>query len=227
MEMVRHAVEEEQADVSHENSRGVFPLYLAAREGRTRILRYLVETARARVNQRTREDGRTALLGACESGQLCAVEYLLTHAKADLRQTTVDGVSALYLACQKGHVAVCQFLVERAGADVRCRSKDSEFFPLYGAAGGGHAELVRYLVESCGADVGQVTADGASALFIACFKGHLQCARVLVECAHADVHQSTTDGFFPLYIASCIGHLHVVTSVASFSTFFSCLCFLL
>ena len=75
----------------------------------------------AAIDARDRQ-GRTALHGVAERGQMSGVELLVSR-RAAVDLADASGMTPLHLAVKEGHAAVAALLLER-GADVRARAKD-------------------------------------------------------------------------------------------------------
>ena len=78
------------------------------------IIKLLIEDFRADVNSR-RRDGSTALMDACEAGELEIVKELLDTYGADPHAEDRDGHTALDLAREHGHSKVAALVEDRGG----------------------------------------------------------------------------------------------------------------
>lgn len=92
------------------------PLMLAAQEGRSRVIRILLNKG-AHVSIAANGDATVLHLSA-QNGHL-TVTVDLIKAGADLEARTFDGCTPLYVAVQQGYSEVVAALIE-AGAEVNC-----------------------------------------------------------------------------------------------------------
>ncbi|XP_064167129.1 ankyrin repeat and SOCS box protein 18 isoform X2 [Anguilla rostrata] len=138
------------------------PLCIAAAQGYTECLRYLLEHG-ARPNLTA--GGKTALHEACENDNTDCVELLLERG-ASAGLPSEDGYTPLHL-CRTPQSLRCAKALVRHGARVDVASEDEGETPLHVAARHGlhhHAQLyLRY-----GADVNARSASGVTPLGAAC-----------------------------------------------------------
>ena len=90
---------------------GDFPLWTASFHGYVDIVRWLLADgggARDDVHSST-ERGDTALMAACQSGELECIQ-LLWESGSDLRAVNHRGITPLWLACQHGNVNIVRWL---------------------------------------------------------------------------------------------------------------------
>jgi len=169
---------------------GVTPLYRAAGQGRTDIVRYLIEKG-ANVNFRTKEWGHTPLYEAASRGFDDVVELLLA-AGADPRARDRNGYTAFAVAALGGQVDVAEMLLKHSdvnGADSYGNTL------LMAATTTGQTEAIRWLVGK-GADidkVSQIEHGGRTALIDAAVVGAVESARTLLELG-ANPHLKMKDG---------------------------------
>jgi ankyrin repeat protein len=157
----------------------------------------------------TTKSGETVLMMAARSGNLEAVNGLLTRGgRHDARERR--GQTALMWAAAEGHAAVVRRLID-AGADINA-TLDSGFTPLFFAVREGHIDVVRAFLQA-GADVNATlqrresapgspalykpAGKGTSPLLLAVQNGHFELAVALVD-AGADPNDRRT-GFTPLH----------------------------
>ena len=91
------------------------------REARSLKIAALLLDHGANIDARDRQ-GRTALHGVAERGQLNAVQLLVSR-RAAVDLADASGMTPLHLAVKEGHAPVAALLLER-GADARARAKD-------------------------------------------------------------------------------------------------------
>jgi len=142
-------------------SDGKSPLIIASELGHTEAVKVLL-AAGASV-ERIKQDGETAMMGACVNGHRDVVELLLDQG-ADVGLTKHSGWTTLMLACRNGHRGVSELLLDR-GAVVGQADKDG-WTALMLACQDGHRDVGELLLDR-GADAGQANEDGQTALMVA------------------------------------------------------------
>jgi ankyrin repeat protein len=166
------------------------PLYKAAGEGRTDIVRYLIAHG-ANVNYRGSEWGHTPLSEAATRGFDDVVEILL-KAGADPKAKDRNGYTAFATAALGGQFDVAEALLKYSdvnGADAYGNTW------LMSATTTGETEAIRWLVGK-GADVNKVSQlehGGRTALIDAAEVGAVDSARTLLELG-ANPHLKMKDG---------------------------------
>ena len=122
-------------------------LTLACENGHTAVAEELVR-AGAVVDAADPERGFTALMRAARNGQLCTVQWLLTHCgeKIDVNRATVGNEhTALSLACAAGHALVAEQLLQH-GANPLHKLSDNRTC-LIEASRNGHMKCVELLID--------------------------------------------------------------------------------
>jgi ankyrin repeat protein len=99
-------------------------LILASSEGRTKVVRYLLEETETNVNVKDKKGG-TALLYAVTNGHLDVVK-LLVEGRANPNSQDRYGDTALHYASISDNMAIIQYLVERAGSDPSVKNSDGK-----------------------------------------------------------------------------------------------------
>jgi uncharacterized protein len=216
------------SDVNAVSRYGVTPLSLAAAGGSARLLDTLFKGgADPRKADGALHDGRTLLMLAARTGNVGAVQLLLSKGENPNAVETRTGTTALMWAALENRAETVRVLV-KAGADSNVRSKVTAYphtppgvigdaleegysyvgqtvLPKGGwtalmyAARQGALDGARALVE-CGADLNLADQDGTPALTFAIINGHYDVATLLVE-RGANVNQPDRTGATPLYSA--------------------------
>ncbi|KAJ4131383.1 hypothetical protein NW754_007759 [Fusarium falciforme] len=176
------------------------PLSWAAQDGRTGIVKLLLNDKGVDVNARDKE-GWTPLLRASEKGHE-AVGRLLIDKRADVNARDKEGWTPLLLASLNGHEAVARLLIDK-GADVDASGEEG-WTPLLRASEKGHEAMARLFIDK-GADVNGSNKYGWTPLLRASEKGHEAVVRLLID-KGADVDASDKEGWTPLLRASEKGH---------------------
>lgn len=141
---------------------------------------------------------------AAATGDLGAIQQLLS-ARADLVNAySGDGYSPLQLACFFHQPGVARYLIEQ-GADVNAPSANAQQVrPLHSAAAARSSELVALLLEK-GADINAAQANGFTALHAAAHQGDEVLIKMLLE-KGADINAIAHDGTTPMDQALRQGH---------------------
>jgi ankyrin repeat protein len=166
------------------------PLYKAAGEGRTEIVKYLIEKG-ADVNFRGREWGHTPLHEAASRGFDDVIEVLL-EAGADPKVKDRNGYTAFAIAALGGQIDAAEALLERSDVDAADNYGNTL---LMAATTTGQTEAIRWLVGK-GAEIDKVSQleyGGRTALISAAEVGALESARTLLELG-ANPHLKMKDG---------------------------------
>lgn len=129
------------ADVNGKDDGGYPVISVAAANGHTDIVRYLVEDAGVPVDAKG-DDGGTALKWAANSGYLPVVKYLVSKGALIDSKDYVGG-TPLWIAAYQGRLNVVKYLVSM-GADVNTDSFNGRT-PLSAALGNGLSEVTQYL----------------------------------------------------------------------------------
>jgi ankyrin repeat protein len=166
------------------------PLYKAAGQGRTEIVRYLIAHG-ANVNYRGAEWGKTPLSEAASNGFDDVVEILI-KAGADPRVKDRSGYNAFALAVLGGQNDVAEALMKYG--DVNGADSSGNTL-LMAATTTGQTEAIRWLIDK-GADINKVSQleyGGRTALIDAAEVGAVESAQVLLELG-ANPHLKMKDG---------------------------------
>ncbi|CAG8069864.1 unnamed protein product [Penicillium nalgiovense] len=180
------------------------PLYYAALLGLTQTVSFLIQHGKHRLNEKGIL-GRTALLAACEKGNIKITEMLLENG-ADVTIPDNEGRQPVYVASWDGHIEIVQLLLER-NVDVNIM-QNYGWTPVNLASDQGHTEVVKLLLEH-GADIRIANNNGWTPVNSASDKGHMEVVKLLVEHG-ADITVANNDGWTPVNAASFHGHVEVV-----------------
>jgi ankyrin repeat protein len=175
LNMVMGLLEDRVYINSRDNMTNDTPLILAARNGRTETVEFLIKKG-AKVND-VNNHGDSALIAAAEHGHLDAVKLLLEGDAAVNRQNS-EGEKALTLAARQGHLTVVEKLLE-AGANIRARNNHGST-ALILAARFGRDPVVRLLLRK-NAEVNVEDKKHRTALSLAARFGHPAIVRLLLD----------------------------------------------
>lgn len=169
--------------------------------GHTRIVRYLVEHAGARVDILS-SSGFPPVFDACYAGHLDTVSSIWELAPGTLKISNREGWTCLHAACRNGHLHIVQFLC-KLGFDVNKATFDKRT-PLSEAVFKNHLNIVKHLIEVAGVIV------TSHSFYLACHQGHINIAKYLFEKGNIDINFQSTRGFTPFTAACLKGHLDIL-----------------
>lgn len=142
-ETVYRLIEQYPTMLELRDEQGASPLYKAAWNGRTELVRGLIARG-AEVNVAT-TNGLTPLHGGALNGYLEICRMLLDYGADPNARSTVQGNTPLHVVWQGGHAEVAALLIEH-GADINAVEKWYGMTPLHYAAVHGKVDLATTLL---------------------------------------------------------------------------------
>lgn len=167
------------------------PLNFASLEGKTDIVKYLVEKG-ADINTRDRE-GSNPLQNAAIKGYFDIVKILVEKG-SDVNYKDDNDVTPLHFACMSGNYELVKYLIDK-GANVRAVSKAGRE-PIFEAAWGGNLEMLKFL-ESKGADLKGINSNGNTPLHFASRNGSKELIEYILSKGY-DINQKNNAGQAPI-----------------------------
>lgn len=179
------------------------PLRLAAAQGATDIVEWLLAYAGANIEARDNE-GFTALHFAAYCGQLATTRCLVHHG-ASIDAVDDNGVTPLMWAAKAGHTDIIKYFVTEAGT-----TRESLDAALHYAADCNRINCAEWLIAEGGADIETRNACGLTALHIAARNGYSHMVKMLIKHG-AKVLALTNDGRTPADFALKNSHETIAT----------------
>lgn len=200
---------EKGADVNRPHKQtNEFPLYLAAFNGHTPIVEYLLSRPGVKVDQVYEKNGGTALHAASSRGHTETVKALV-QGGASLTKLNKQSYTPLMVAAEGGIADTAKLLCE-LGADPNFKNPGKGTFALQLAAGNGYQKAAAALVE-CKADVNLANNLNETSLFSAAHDGHVEVVRILLDNgAHVNTASTGKDGSSPLQAACVQGNFSIL-----------------
>ena len=153
----------------------------------------------------TNEEGKTALMLACERGHEDIVHSLLSAgANVDIQDN--KGLSALMLAGMHNHISIIHMLLE-ANANPHLTIFDGSNAIMIACQHGSY-EVVELLI-SKGVDYKYQQEDGVNAFMLACQSGHTQIVKLLLK-EQVDPSVQNKNGWNGFIMACENGHTQIV-----------------
>lgn len=146
-------------DVSIVDKTGYNVLMYAAASGSEEIVRLLldIKSQTLGVNQKSKREGKTALLLAASHAMWKTAKIFIEHGVSLDDQIEGDGYAAIHLAAGQGNEATTKLLIEY-GAEINTFTKHFDQSPLYLAVKSGHIGTVTALL-AAGADPNHTSTD--------------------------------------------------------------------
>jgi len=191
------------ANINAADKDGATPVFYAAGNGHTEVIKLLIECG-VEVNTADTDD-YTPLNIAAHIGYTEVVKLLIENG-ADLNVAINNCYTPLGTASKEGYFKVVKLLIG-SGADVNTANMHG-YTPLYLAAQEGHTEVVKLLIGS-GAKVNTTNTFDESPLYIAANNGHMEVVKLLTDNG-ANVNIVDRNGYIPLHRAIKEGHIEVV-----------------
>lgn len=174
------------------NPRGSSPLTVAAADGYTDLVKFLVNKG-ADVNS-SNTYGNTPLHYSAWASDFESFKFLCENgAKLDARN--INGQSVLQYSCMGGNPDIFKYCISK-GMDINAKLEDGSTL-IHWAASGGNIDIFKYLEEK-GFDVKSKDKDGSLPVFWAASSNKLDMVKYLVEQKGIDVNIKDDLGFCPL-----------------------------
>uniref|UniRef100_A0A1X7T0N1 Uncharacterized protein n=1 Tax=Amphimedon queenslandica TaxID=400682 RepID=A0A1X7T0N1_AMPQE len=189
-----------------ENMNFTFELALleAVTAGNNEAVKFLLQLETVNIDH-TNEEGKTALMLACERGHEDIVLSLL-FAGANVNIQDNEGWTALMIASEYNHTSFINMLLQ-ANANPHLKLSDGSNAVMI-ACSNGNYEAVELLI-SKGVDHKYQREDEVNAFMLACENGHTQIVELLLK-KKVDPNVQTKDGWNTFMLACQNGHTQIV-----------------
>uniref|UniRef100_A0A1X7SQE0 Uncharacterized protein n=1 Tax=Amphimedon queenslandica TaxID=400682 RepID=A0A1X7SQE0_AMPQE len=184
----------------------------AVTAGNNEAVEFLLQLETVNIDH-TNEEGRTALMLACERGHEDIVHSLLS-AGADVNIQDNEGWTALMIASKCNHISIIHMLLQ-ANANPHLKTSDGSNAVMI-ASYHGNYEVVELLI-SKGVDYKCQREDGMNAFILACQNGHTQVVELLPR-EKVDPNIQNGEGITPLMIGNAAEYEVVSERIADPST---------
>ncbi|MBP5427495.1 MAG: ankyrin repeat domain-containing protein [Clostridiales bacterium] len=159
------------------------------REGNLQFIRRFLETRESIIDIRNKEQ-KTALMVACERGQVEVVDLLIKHGACV--NSICYNLTPLMFAIESNHIDIVKKLIEK-GAEINYQN-EMGWTPLMYASRCGHSVIIKMLINN-GAEVRG--GSGYTPLMIAAKYGNIEALDILLDYG-VNVDEEDEDGSTPL-----------------------------
>ncbi|KAE8417856.1 ankyrin repeat-containing domain protein [Aspergillus pseudocaelatus] len=191
-----------------DNNQGKTPLYVAAKNGHSKLAVMLMQRYKASPNCWCDEFLATPLIMAAARGDLYLISALLKESAVDINEPNKLGHTALGVAASHAQAKAALKLLEQPDVDVHLWAEDGTTIFLM-AAHGGHLDILTHLLAK-GAHPGICNNIGETPIYVASEKGHYEAVLMLLAQPGVDPNQPTHFRETPLSVAARRGHVAVV-----------------
>jgi len=162
-----------------------FPLAMAAFFNHFDMVQYLLSLGS--VNQISRDGYTTALISACAGGHGGIVDYLLQNGADVHLQRDQYTKTAMHVAAERGHADILALLMRHGGKTNTIGTDNNTVLTL--ACSANHFSAAKVIMDNMGGlDINAQTAQGQSALRLACAHGNIQMVHLLLASPKIDVN---------------------------------------
>lgn len=204
---VQYYVEKKGIKMDLPNESGETPLHLAAANGHSIVIEYIVTRIGAQYLNTYNYKLSTPLMYAAYYGRLNITKYFLDKLKIDSSYSESEKRDVLKMAVRGGNLSVLKYLVEERNYTINETDEDL----LVSSGLGGNVDLIKYLIfEKNLTKVGADARSEDTALHKASSEGHLRVVQFLIETLHYEVDVQNVDDETPSYFASEAGSLPVL-----------------
>ncbi|GKU10651.1 unnamed protein product [Fusarium langsethiae] len=204
---------EKGGDLEMENSSGQTMLAVAAENGDSKMVTFLLENGALPNPKPKGKYGKAPLTYAAMKGHETIVKLLLGFEGVAIDAEDQDERSPLTHAAEHGHEGIVKLLLER-GANPQLRDRyQYGGYPIHRAAEGGHVGVVKLLLQR-EVNPDALTGDSRTPFSLAAEKGHIVIAKQLLATGKVDPDSKASgeysEGRTPLSYAAEEGHETIV-----------------
>ena len=194
--IVRYLVEQQHAEINPRNSAGMTPLYVAALNNQTNIVKYMCDH-KATIDAKSKNED-TPLIVATKNKNAPIVQTLCEYC-ANPNFIDKDGNAPLHIAAKNSDVLIITCLIlHNADVDIKNKKDDT---PLHVACQYGNLKVVKKLCEY-GADVNSINKAGNMPIHTAALYNNYNIVKYLVEERNVNKEQENEYGSTALQVAS-------------------------
>ncbi|XP_074647625.1 uncharacterized protein LOC141903414 [Tubulanus polymorphus] len=194
------------------DNEGNSPLHMAARMGRRKCLKWLLENTDLPV-MAFNSKGQTCAHEAAQQGHYRCLKEAINHGMSHpgfITKKDDDGMTVLHVAVCKGEHEPIQWLVTKyGGVLVPMKNNDGQNV-LHIAAAIGNVELIRFLYSADRKILNDQDNCGATVIHYAAYHGQLDAIKYLIDSVKANIRILTHRNESCLHIAAYGGYLDIV-----------------
>ena len=147
------------------NESGDKILHIAAKKGKLKIVKYLIEECGAEVDSLNINDS-TPLHKAIGAFKGSTAEYLISECKADITIRDCQGCNALFVATCSRNIQIVKYLIEQCKAKAN-KTDENGNTPLHIAVKRGDLRIMKYLVNQAKVKIDPINEKGNTPLHYA------------------------------------------------------------
>jgi len=188
LKLIADASNKDSEYINLKSKTGFNALIIAAANGKTDAVKYLIHDARADVSI-VADNGVTSTMYAASLGHVETLKVLVQDGKADIHTLHSNGGSALLEACTAGAANSIKYLIS-VGAQVDSMDQDG-VTPLMAVASNGNVTALNYVLDALSSlmqpksdamiqHINRLSFSGGSAVMFSAAGGHVNATKLLI-----------------------------------------------
>lgn len=210
-EIAKLILEYEDLDLDKASDSGLTPLYAAAQEGYTELVKVLMDSGKVDPNKTFKH--HTPLLNALLNGRLETVKLLLEYGNVDPNIANDEGVTPLHVAAQEGYTEFVKLVLDSGKVDPNKVLISDGDTALHIAIDNNQSEVIHLLLNSK-ANLNILNKKSISPLMRAILYEKKDITKAILETKRADVNlASAIDFWTPLHCAAYMKQTDIIAEL--------------
>ena len=194
LERVRAALRGGEDVNSRDSKETKTALMWAVEKKHNGIVRLLLQQPTIQVNDKCRNEGRTALHNAALFNNVDAMQLLLANHQIEVNCQDNTGLTALHYAAVRNNVEAMQLLLANHQIESNCQNNEGGWTALHCAALKNNVEAMHLLLANQQVDVNYQDNEGWTALHYAADKKNVEAMQLLLANEQVDVNLKDKEG---------------------------------
>ncbi|KAI6693231.1 hypothetical protein NL676_020941 [Syzygium grande] len=190
------------------NDRWDTPLHVAARAGRFRMVKLLLDFG-SDVDEANKARN-TALHEAVKNGDLELTDLLLSRGSKSVNKKNWERKCPLYLAVETGNLEILLRLLQEVDENEVLSSEIEGMSPVHGAVMHRKLDMLRTMSERKKELFDLRIGGGNTPLHLAAYENYVEGVEFLVDKFSSSAFEHNSEGYLPIHVACKMGHLETI-----------------